>query len=112
MNTWSLRHTDVIISVTGTAAGDIQFNDTQRHVFTTGMERVIRETNAWVVTGGTNGGVMKMVIALRRARDSLRRTRDCMHLHAPSCAFHANACKPLSPSCLWVWVFSGWPVDD
>lgn len=61
LNTWQLPRPSVILSITGAAAGTVDLNEVQRNVFTAGIGSVIRDTRAWVVTGGTNGGVMEMV---------------------------------------------------
>ena len=45
-------------------AADLDLPDmdaAQRQVFATGLLDAVRATKAWVVTGGTNTGVMKMV---------------------------------------------------
>jgi hypothetical protein len=60
--TWQLRWPDVIISVTGAAAGNMPaLQDDGREAFQLGLLGAVRATNAWVVTGGTDGGVMELV---------------------------------------------------
>ena len=52
----------MIISVTGAADDSgIELNDEQRDVFKQGLLNAVRMTNAWVITGGTNSGVMGLV---------------------------------------------------
>jgi hypothetical protein len=55
--TWGLRWPKVIISVTG-AAGKFpeSFNEDAREAFQLGLLGAVRSTNAWIVTGGTDGG--------------------------------------------------------
>ena len=62
LDTWELSQPDVIISVTGAADDSgIELNDEQRDVFKQGLLNAVRMTNAWVITGGTNSGVMGLV---------------------------------------------------
>jgi hypothetical protein len=60
--TWRLAFPHVIISVTGAAVGSIpDLSPVDREVFQLGLLGAVRATKAWVVTGGTDGGVMELV---------------------------------------------------
>ena len=58
--TWQLEMPSVIFSVTGTA---LPFELRRRYleVFSAGLVNATRNTNAWVVTGGTGVGVMRLI---------------------------------------------------
>ena len=62
-DTWKLRPPAVLISVTGAADRDMsaQMTDKQQLVFRRGLNQAAKITKAWVITGGTNAGVMSMV---------------------------------------------------
>ena len=57
---WKLRRPDVLISVTGSAASLTLTSQLQR-VFDRGLAHAAAMTNAWIFTGGTDSGVMKLV---------------------------------------------------
>lgn len=59
--TWGLRWPDVIISVTGAATDIPEMTHDERLAFQLGLERAVRATKAWVVTGGMDCGVMQLV---------------------------------------------------
>ena len=59
--TWDLPHPPVLISITGAAAADIHMKAKDRAVFERGLRNAASKTGAWIITGGTNSGVMKMV---------------------------------------------------
>jgi hypothetical protein len=58
--TWGLPRPPVLISVTG-AAGSLEMKGKDRAIFKRGLREAARRTQAWIVTGGTNSGVMSMV---------------------------------------------------
>ena len=60
LNTWRLPQPSVIISVTG-GARELGLKKEQKEAFMEGLMTAVRTTRAWVVTGGTDGGVMKLV---------------------------------------------------
>jgi CRP-like cAMP-binding protein len=57
---WNLAPPSVIISVTGDA-GPLNLRPHKREIFRTALLNATRSTNAWIVTGGTSSGVMKLV---------------------------------------------------
>jgi hypothetical protein len=57
---WRLPRPDVLISVTGSAAS-IQITAQLQRVFDRGLAAAAAMTNAWIFTGGTDSGVMKLV---------------------------------------------------
>jgi hypothetical protein len=57
---WRLRRPDVLISVTGSAA-TLQLTAGLQRVFDRGLATAAAMTNAWIFTGGTDSGVMKLV---------------------------------------------------
>ena len=57
---WRLPRPDVLISVTGSAAS-LQLTSTLQRVFDRGLATAAAMTNAWIFTGGTDSGVMKLV---------------------------------------------------
>ena len=57
---WRLRRPDVLISVTGSAAS-LQLTAQLQRVFDRGLAAAAAMTNAWIFTGGTDSGVMKLV---------------------------------------------------
>ena len=57
---WRLRRPDVLISVTGSAAS-LQITSQLQRVFDRGLAAAAAMTNAWIFTGGTDSGVMKLV---------------------------------------------------
>ena len=57
---WKLARPEVIISVTG-GAQDFELTPRLQRVFDRGLVSAAAATNAWVFTGGTDTGVMKLV---------------------------------------------------
>jgi hypothetical protein len=57
---WRLPRPDVLISVTGSAAS-LQLTSQLQRVFDRGLASAAAMTNAWIFTGGTDSGVMKLV---------------------------------------------------
>ena len=57
---WRLPRPDIVISVTGSAA-TLQLTATLQRVFDRGLATAAAMTNAWIFTGGTDSGVMKLV---------------------------------------------------
>ena len=57
---WKLPRPEVLISVTG-GAQDFELSPPLQRVFDRGLANAATATNAWVVTGGTDTGVMKLV---------------------------------------------------
>jgi hypothetical protein len=61
-STWGLEKPPVIISVTGSAADSgIEMRSKDLHIFERGLRNAAKQTGAWILTGGTNSGVMQMV---------------------------------------------------
>ena len=60
--TWKLRRPEVLISVTG-GAQDFSLPPNLQRAFDRGLASAASSTNAWVFTGGTHTGVMKLVAA-------------------------------------------------
>ena len=58
-NVWELPRPKLLISVTG-GAQDFAMNRAKENVFYKLMEAA-RQTDAWIVTGGTDAGIMKHV---------------------------------------------------
>ncbi|KAL1512225.1 hypothetical protein AB1Y20_005487 [Prymnesium parvum] len=61
LQTWRLRRPEVLISVAGAASGPAPLEEKEQLVFRRGLLQAARRTRAWIVTGGTEGGVMAMV---------------------------------------------------
>ncbi|CAD5125413.1 DgyrCDS13644 [Dimorphilus gyrociliatus] len=57
---WQLETPDLIISVTG-GAKDFDIRKTLKESFGKGLMKTATLTRAWIITGGTNSGVMKLV---------------------------------------------------
>ena len=57
---WRLPRPDVLISVTGSAAS-LHLTSQLQRVFDRGLASAAAMTNAWIFTGGTDSGVMKLV---------------------------------------------------
>ncbi|XP_065175195.1 transient receptor potential cation channel subfamily M member 2-like isoform X2 [Sycon ciliatum] len=60
LNRWQLPQPDIIISVTGGARTN-DLSEDMRNRFRKGLVKVGMASNAWLVSGGTNTGVMKLV---------------------------------------------------
>ena len=59
---WALPPPGAVISVTGAADDtESQLSSAERETFFHGLREASRITQAWIVTGGTESGVMKLV---------------------------------------------------
>ena len=58
--TWKLENPKLILSVTG-GATNIALRHEVRKVFKEGLIKAAKSTGAWIISGGTNLGVMKLV---------------------------------------------------
>ena len=58
-NTWDLPLPKLLIEVTG-GAKDFVLQPKLRRVFRKGIVKVAESTDAWILTGGTNTGEMKI----------------------------------------------------
>ena len=56
---WRIKRPDLIISITG-GAGKLTSLSSKSQIIEQGLARVVNVTKAWVITGGTDSGVMKM----------------------------------------------------
>jgi hypothetical protein len=61
-STWALRWPHVVISVTGGAQALPELTPSARETFELGLLGAVRTTKAWVVTGGTDCGVMQCAL--------------------------------------------------
>lgn len=57
---WDMSPASVILSITG-GAQDFQLSPMLQSAFSHGLARAAHATNAWVISGGTDSGVMKLV---------------------------------------------------
>ena len=57
---WSLPTPEMILSVTG-GAQDFELTPRLQSLFTNGLTHVAGRSNVWIITGGTDSGVMKLV---------------------------------------------------
>eukprot|EP00966_Prymnesium_polylepis_P048706 1127455-Prymnesium_polylepis.2 len=60
MTTWKEQQPSVVLSVTG-AAATLNLSDKVTSIIERGIADVLKQTNAWLVTGGTDCGVMRLV---------------------------------------------------
>ncbi|XP_021362499.1 transient receptor potential cation channel subfamily M member 2-like isoform X2 [Mizuhopecten yessoensis] len=60
MDIWGLDKPNLLISVTG-GAKNFHMTTRLKEVFRRGLMKVAKSTGAWIITGGTNTGVMKHV---------------------------------------------------
>ncbi|XP_069120927.1 transient receptor potential cation channel subfamily M member-like 2 isoform X1 [Argopecten irradians] len=60
MDIWGLDKPNLLISVTG-GAKNFHMKERLKEVFRRGLMKVAKSTGAWIITGGTNTGVMKHV---------------------------------------------------
>ena len=67
---WRLKPPSVIISVTGSAQG-MSIEPRLENLFIEGLSSAAFCTNAWVITGGTNTGVMALAGKAMAARDGI-----------------------------------------
>ena len=58
---WSLPEPSYLIDVTGAAAPLNDMDGTDQNVFRTGLLMTVRRTSAWLLSGGSNSGVMQLV---------------------------------------------------
>ena len=62
VTTWKLPPPRVLISVTGAAQSTIDdLSKKEQLIFRRGLLKAAQRTDAWVITGGTHSGVMKIV---------------------------------------------------
>ena len=59
--TWGMKQPPVLISVTGAAQSEVMMKAKDRAIFERGLINAAKKTKAWIITGGTSLGVMKMV---------------------------------------------------
>ena len=57
---FNLKKPDLIISVTG-GAKTLALDEKTSYAFKTGLMKVANGNNAWIVSGGTDAGVMRLV---------------------------------------------------
>jgi hypothetical protein len=57
---WEVPDAQVVISLTG-GAQELKLKPHVLDVFNRGLVRAAQQTNAWIITGGTDTGVMKLV---------------------------------------------------
>ena len=70
VDVWKLERPTVLISVTGAASGTVdQLQPLQKAIFRRGLREAARQTKGWIITGGTNAGVMKLVGTTVRESD-------------------------------------------
>lgn len=60
-NTWGLPEPSYLISVTGAAGPLKDMSETDMEVFKQGLLKVVRRTDAWLISGGSSSGVMQLV---------------------------------------------------
>ena len=61
-DTWGLKPPPVLISVTGAGNNTIDLMPAkERTIFRRGLREAARRVGAWIITGGTNAGVMSLV---------------------------------------------------
>ena len=91
---WNLTRPPVIISVTGSAL-DTNLKPKDMVIFRRGLRNAARATNAWIVTGGTNQGVMKLVGSMVHDSDDSRRTNDivCIGIVPFGCVYKHEAMR-------------------
>ena len=58
-NSWNLNKPKLIISITG-GAQKFDINLKTKEAFKKGLLKAAKTTNAWIITGGTNFGVMRL----------------------------------------------------
>ena len=66
---WCIRIPSVLISITG-GAQELNLEPRLEHLLKEGLELAARSTNAWVITGGTDTGVMKLAGDALHARNT------------------------------------------
>ena len=66
---WELRTPDVLISVVGSAQ-DFTLSTHLQSIFSVGLSSAATTSNAWIFTGGTDTGVMKLVGAAMQEKEA------------------------------------------
>ena len=57
---WGLERPNLVLSITGGATDSLENSDELQHVLLDLMS-FARNTSAWLTTGGTHGGIMKLI---------------------------------------------------
>jgi hypothetical protein len=57
---WGLERPNLVVSVTGAATDSLKNSD-DLQLFLLDLMSFARRTSAWITTGGTNGGIMKLI---------------------------------------------------
>ena len=68
---WTLPQPPVLISITGAAKELTEMRPKDKLIFRRGLREAARKTGAWILTGGTNSGVMKMVGNMVQEQDDM-----------------------------------------
>jgi transient receptor potential cation channel subfamily M protein 2 len=58
---WNLSMPQLVISVAGDSAQNFTIPQRMRTAFKRGLIKAATSTNSWIITGGTNAGVMRLV---------------------------------------------------
>ena len=56
---WALNHPQLILSITG-GAQNFTIPHRMKYAFKRGLIKAAASTGAWIITGGTNTGVMRL----------------------------------------------------
>jgi hypothetical protein len=111
---WALERPNLIVSITGAATDSLQnSNDLQQ--FLLDLMSFARRTSAWITTGGTHGGIMKLIggnspTEFRVHYRCQRVTRDSVHEHEETRIFslfffsklhHCICLNRASPISIW-----------
>ena len=59
-NVWGLEPPNLVVSITGAATDSLRNSDDLQHLLLDLMD-FARRTSAWIITGGTHGGIMKLI---------------------------------------------------
>ena len=59
-NVWGLELPNLVVSITGAATDSLKNSD-DLQLFLQDLMGFARRTNAWITTGGTCGGIMKLI---------------------------------------------------
>ena len=76
-DTWGLTPPPVLISVTGAASGNLM-KPKEQAIFRRGLREAAHQTHAWIVTGGTHAGVMKLVGTMLQEDESDKGKTVCL----------------------------------
>ena len=68
---WKLHMPSVLISITGGAAKDFKISEELKQHLNLGLVQAVQPTSAWVITGGTEAGVMKLTGRALREVDAV-----------------------------------------